>query len=292
MVTRPAAVAGTWYPASAEALTREVDTHLDAATARCRGDIRAIVAPHAGIMFSGPVGAYAYKAVAAQHYDVAVLVGPSHFVRFDGVAAYPDGAFATPLGPALVDEATAAALSRFGSITAQPAVHAREHSLEMHLPFIRRLFPYLPIVPLLMGGQTRSTIDRLAAALAEVLRARRALLVASTDLSHYFNAETAARLDGEVATHVEQFDVDGLTRVFERYAEPDRGRFVGCGMGPLLSVMKAARALGARDARVLHYGHSGEISGDFGGVVGYLAAAFGTFVDRPEPAWVRTGADR
>jgi AmmeMemoRadiSam system protein B len=279
MAIRPAAVAGTWYPSSAGALTREVDGYLDAARVRCRGDIRAIVAPHAGIMFSGPVAAHAYKAAAAHQYDVAVLVGPSHFVRFDGVAVYPSGAFATPLGPARIDEATAASLGSFGVVTAEPGVHAREHSLEMQLPFIRRLFPDLPIVPLLMGSQTRSTIELLAASLGDALRSRNALLIASTDLSHYFDAVTAGRLDGEVIEHVEGVDVAGLMRVFERYPEHERGRYVGCGMGPMLSVMSAARALGAGEARVLRYGHSGEISGDFGGVVGYLAAAFGNFTD-------------
>jgi AmmeMemoRadiSam system protein B len=277
MAIRPAAVAGTWYPSSAGALTREVDGYLDAARVECRGRIRAIVAPHAGIMFSGPVAAHAYKAAATNTYDVAVLVGPSHFVRFDGVALYPSGAFATPLGPALIDEATAASLGHFGIVTAQPAVHAREHSLEMQLPFIRRLFPGLPIVPLLMGAQTRSTIELLAASLADALRSRNALLIASTDLSHYFDAVTAGRLDGEVIDHVEQVDAAGLMQVFERYPEHERGRYVGCGMGPMLSVMSAAQALGAGESRVLRYGHSGEISGDLAGVVGYMAAAFGNF---------------
>src|SRR5688572_31264918 len=98
MTIRQAAVAGTWYPGSAGALTREVDTHLQRAADWTGGEIRAIIAPHAGMMFSGPVAAYAYKAAATQVYDVAVLVGPSHFVAFDGVSVYPAGAFATPLG--------------------------------------------------------------------------------------------------------------------------------------------------------------------------------------------------
>ena len=281
MATRPAAVAGTWYPASAGALTREVDGYLADASVECGGEIRAIVAPHAGLMFSGPVGAYAYKAIAAQQYDVAVLVGPSHFVAFEGVAIYPEGAFATPLGPAVIDAATAATLSQSGLIAAMPSVHTREHSLEMQLPFLRRVCPDLPIVPLLMGQQERSTIEHLAVSLSGVLRDRRALLVASTDLSHYFDAKTAAGLDGEVLSRVDRFDVHGLFELFEGYREADRGRFVGCGMGPALSVMLAARTLGARTARVLRYGHSGQISGDLGGVVGYMAAAIGTLTDRP-----------
>lgn len=277
MATRPAAVAGTWYPASAGALTREVDGYLDAASPECAGRIRAIIAPHAGLMFSGPVGAYAYKAIAGQRYEVAVLVGPSHFVPFQGVALYPEGAFATPLGPVVIDPLTAASLGQSGPIVAMPAVHAREHSLEMQLPFLRRVCPDLPIVPLLMGDQTRSTIEHLAISLSGVLRTRQALLIASTDLSHYFDATTAAGLDGEVLSRVDRFDVTGLFEVFEGYREADRGRFVGCGMGAALSVLLAARTLGARDARVLRYGHSGEISGDHGGVVGYMAAAVGDF---------------
>jgi AmmeMemoRadiSam system protein B len=279
MAIRAAAVAGTWYPASAPALAKDVDAYLDAASTPPLGEIRAIVAPHAGLMFSGPVGAYAYKAIAGRQYDVAVLVGPSHFVAFDGVAVYPEGAFATPFGPVPIDAAIAAALTRLHLVKPLPAVHAREHSLEMQLPFLRRVFPDLPIVPLLMGSQTRTTIGQLAAALAETLPSHRAIVIASTDLSHYFDADTAWRLDGEVTGHVRRFDVDGLMDLFERYPETDRGRYVGCGMGPMLSVMSAARLLGARHARVLRYGHSGEVSGDYGGVVGYMAAAIGNFDD-------------
>jgi AmmeMemoRadiSam system protein B len=279
MATRPAAVAGTWYPANPKALAHDVDGYLDAVPGVPDGEIRAIIAPHAGLMFSGPIGAYVYKAIAAQHYDVAVLIGPSHYIGFDGVAIYPEGAFDTPLGPAVIDQPTAATLSQSGPIVSMPEVHAREHSLEMQLPFLRRVCPDLRIVPLLMGAQRRSTIEHLAICLAGALRDRQALLIGSTDLSHYFDARTAASLDGEVVALVDRFDVDGLMRVFEGYPENDRGRFVGCGMGPALSVMIAARMLGARSARVLRYGHSGEISGDHDGVVGYMAAAIGNVGD-------------
>ena len=275
---RPAAVAGTWYPASAGALAREVDRYVEAASSGVDGTINAIVAPHAGIMFSGPVAAHAYKAAARQPYDVAVLVGPSHFVAFDGVAVYPDGAFASPFGPIAVDAAAAGAIVAAGDVIhPQPAVHAREHSLEMQLPFLGRLFPGLPIVPLLMGHQRRPTIEALARVLSAGLASRRALLVASTDLSHYFDAATAGRLDGEVCDAIAAFDAERLLERFERYAVDERGRHVGCGVGPAIAVMMAARALGARAARVLRYGHSGEVSGDYDGVVGYVAAAIGTF---------------
>ena len=279
-MNRPAAVAGTWYPGNAGALTREVDALLDAATAGPRGRVQAIIAPHAGMMFSGPVGAYSYKAAAAGgDYDVIVLVGPSHFVPFDGVALYRDGAFETPLGIAPIDKEGAAAMAASSIVQSLPSVHGREHSLEMQLPFVRRLFPETPIVPLLMGFQTRRTIEELATALADAFRERRALIVASTDLSHYFDAKTAATLDGRVRDCVAAFAPERLLQVFEEYPDHERGRYVACGGGPAISVMMAARALGATESRVLKYAHSGEVSGDYDGVVGYLAAAMGTFTD-------------
>jgi AmmeMemoRadiSam system protein B len=162
------------------------------------------------------------------------------------------------------------------------AAHQREHSLEMQLPFVRHLFPEARIVPLVMGFQTRETIAALATALTQACTDNRILIVGSTDLSHFFDARTAQELDGRVARHVAAFDADGLLETFEHYPEHERGRFVACGGGPAIAVMMAARSLGATDARVLKYGHSGEISGDFGGVVGYLAAVFGTFAGTTE----------
>jgi len=276
---RPPAVAGTWYPGTAGALTREVDTYLKAAADGPRGELTAIIAPHAGMMFSGPVGAYSYKATASRNFDVAVLVGPSHFVAFDGAALWPDGGFDSPLGVAHIDEAASRALAESAIVKAMPSAHQREHSLEMQLPFLRRLHPDLSIVPVLIGFQHRATIDALADAIVRASEGRRALLVASTDLSHYFDAKTAATLDGRVQDRVAAFDPDGLLDLFEQYPEDERGRYVACGGGAAIAVMKAARALGAKHGRVLKYAHSGEVSGDYDGVVGYLAAAFGTFSD-------------
>jgi AmmeMemoRadiSam system protein B len=279
-MVRPPAVAGTWYPGIAGALARDVDAYLDEVTTVPAGRIDAIIAPHAGLMFSGPVGSWAYRAAAASSgdpFEVAVLVGPSHFVPFEGVAVWPDGAFASPLGEARIDTAAAAALLASPVVHAMPAAHRREHSLEMQLPFLLRLFPQIPIVPLLMGFQRRDTIEALADALTSALGGRRALLVASTDLSHYFDATTAVALDRRVLEAITAFDPDGLLRVFEEYPEPERGRYVACGGGPAISVMRAARALGAQEGRVLKYGHSGDISGDNSGVVGYAAGAFGAF---------------
>ena len=199
-----------------------------------------------------------------------VLVGPSHFVSFDGVSVCAAGAFQTPLGGALIDESCAAALLAATPLVRDlPAAHEREHSLEMQLPFIQRVAPNAKIVPLLMGSQSAETARALGEALGRVLLGRRALLVASSDLSHYHDAATAARLDGVVLDHVGRFDADGLQASLER--QPQHA----CGGGPMVAVMRGARALGAHDAVVLQHADSGDVSGDKSSVVGYMAAALG-----------------
>jgi AmmeMemoRadiSam system protein B len=277
MSIRPAAVAGTWYPGTRGALAREVDGYVAAVPDPTPFQVRAIIAPHAGIMFSGFVAAHAYKSAAASGpYDVAVLVGPSHFAAFEGVAVHPGNAFDSPLGPAPVDDAGVEALASSPVVTKRSSPHGREHSLEMQIPFLRRLLPDVPIVPVLMGFQHRETIIELADALVSAFAHRRPLLVASTDLSHYFDAETAASLDRRVEGRVAAFDPEGLLALAEEYPEHERGRYVACGGGPAIAVMMAARGLGATAGRILKYAHSGEVSGDYTGVVGYLAAAMGS----------------
>ncbi len=271
---RSSAVAGSWYPDDPEVLAREVDGYLDAAEPSLNTDVSALIAPHAGLMYSGPVGAYAYRAVQGLAYDVAVLIGPSHHIGFEGVSTYPRGSFATPFGPCPVDEEVATRLLEGSdSVIDYPRAHVREHSLEMQLPFLCRVLPDTPIVPLVMGFQTRETIIGLAETLATTLQGVRALLVASTDLSHYFDAEHAARLDARVVELVNRFDGEGLLAELERYPEHERGRCVACGGGPTVAVMHAAQALGATKSAVLKRGDSSDVSGDMAQVVGYLAAA-------------------
>jgi AmmeMemoRadiSam system protein B len=275
MSIRPAAVAGTWYPGTAPALAAAVDRHLGAADRVDRdlpGDLVALVAPHAGLMYSGPVAAHAYRLLRGRAFDVVVLVGPSHFVGFDGVSIVASGGFDTPLGVAPIDvEAARAIASASPVVHALPSAHAREHSLEMQLPFVAHLAPGVPIVPLVMGYQTAETASALGAALAKALRGRKALIVASTDLSHYHEAKTAAALDAVVIDCVSRFDADGLQDALD--ARPEHA----CGGGPTVAVMRAAQLAGARDAVVLNYADSGDVSGDKSAVVGYVAAALGTF---------------
>jgi AmmeMemoRadiSam system protein B len=271
---RPAAVAGTWYPGAAAPLRAEVDAHLGGAEATPAGDVVALIAPHAGLVYSGPVAAHSYRAVAGRRYDVVLLAGPSHYHGFEGVAIWPAGAFETPLGRVAIEAAVADRLLASPVVGTHPAAHDREHALEMQLPFLQAVLPGVPIVPLLLGCQERATIEALADALVEACAGRTPLLVASTDLSHYFPADRAAALDQVVVDHVDRFDVGGLLAEYERYPLNERGRYVACGGGAAIAVMRAAARLGAGRARVLRYADSGDVSGDKSAVVGYLAAVF------------------
>jgi len=301
-VNRRAAVAGTWYSDNPSRLTDEIDRYLDRADVpSATGRARALIAPHAGLMYSGPVAAFAYKLLARRSrlphthreggsYGAVVLVGPSHFVPFRGVSIWNSGAWETPLGPIAVERQLAETIrAESEAIVELPAAHGREHSLEMQLPFIARLLPGVPIVPLVMGYQTRETAFELADALAHAIRRFRndsnvpndsndsnvpndsndsnVLLIASSDLSHYYDADVAARMDAVMIRHIEALDPGGLMTALEE--EPRHA----CGGGPMVSVLHAARQLGATEAHVLRYADSGDVSGDKSSVVGYLAAA-------------------
>ena len=268
---RPAAVAGSWYPGSADRLAREVDDYVGRAQVEERDMPIAIVAPHAGLKYSGPVAAFAYRAVQHGHFDAAVLIGPSHFIGFTGVSIWPRGAWQTPLGAVPVAEDLAREIAAVsGEVIEHPLAHGREHSLEMQLPFLVHLLPGVPIVPMVMGYQDRETAFALGNALASAIANRsagRVLLVASSDLSHYEDAPTAQTMDAVVLRVVERLDPEGLMQALER--EPRHA----CGGGPIVAVLHAAKRLGATRARVLKYGDSGDVSGDKSSVVGYMAAA-------------------
>src|SRR5262245_33721702 len=230
---RPAAVAGSWYPGTAAGLAAAVDRHLghaERAAAPVGGELVALIAPHAGLMYSGPVAAHAYRLLRGRAFDLAVLVGPSHFVGFDGVAVVPHGGFDMPFGVVSIDTQCAQALLAGSAVVGEhPAAHAREHSLEMQLPFLAHLAPGLPIVPLVMGYQTATTAYQLGDAIAKAIAGRRALLIASTDLSHYHTAADAAALDRVVVDCVARFDADALQAALERNPEH------ACGGGPTVA---------------------------------------------------------
>lgn len=270
-LARRSPFAGTWYPGDPGELSRFVHRLLDEAPdVELEGELRALVAPHAGLVYSGPVAAAGYRLLRGASFETAVLLGPSHRELFDALAVYPSGTFETPLGPVRVDEELAAAVvAEVPEARPMPSVHAREHSLEMQLPFLQIVSPRCRIVPIMMGNQSPRQVAAAARALAASLegRADRVLLVASSDLSHYESRERARELDARVVGCLERFDPEALGRVLR--VDP----YHACGGGPMVAVLTAALALGATGSRVLRYGDSGDVSGDTSAVVGYVSAA-------------------
>jgi MEMO1 family protein len=267
---RRSAVAGTWYPGTSAAIAAEVEEYLAAVPdAPPPGRLVGLISPHAGLRYSGPVAAHGYALLRGRRSLTAVLVGPAHRPEFDGVAVAARGEFETPLGRVPIDEELAGRLVAAGDrIADEPRSHQAEHSLEMQLPFLQHLVPDLRIVPALMGRQDRQEVDALATALVRALDGTDALLVASSDLSHYHPAPEANAIDARVVEDVRRLDPESLMDRLERF----HGH--ACGGGPMVAVMKAARGRGADRATILKYGDSGDVAeGDKARVVGYLAAA-------------------
>jgi len=272
MGLRRTAVAGSWYPGEARAIAAEVEGYLRAVPATSwPGTLVALISPHAGLRYSGPVAAHGYALLRGKSGLTAVLVGPAHRADFDGSSVFARGGFETPLGTVPVDEELAGLLAgRDPGVVERPGPHRDEHSLEMQLPFLQHLVPRLRVVPVLMGRQSREDVEVLADALARSLAGRDALLVASSDLSHYHPAPVANALDARVVGDIGRFDPEALMDRLE--TEPGHA----CGGGPMVAVMKAARALGADSAPVLRYADSGD-AGEKNKtrVVGYVSAALG-----------------
>ena len=267
---RKPAVAGTFYDGDAARLRDHVDQLLrQADEVDLKGTIRGLVSPHAGYLYSGLAAAVGYKALRGLEYDAVVMVGPSHREFFDGVSLYSGDAYRTPLGDVPVHAEIRDALAGHSSLIELSEVgHRGEHCLEVQLPFLQRVLGAFSIVPMIIGNQTKETCLSLGNALAEATKGRNVLLVASSDLSHYHPYDDAVSLDRRVIDQVEAFDELALM------AQIDTERVEACGGGPVVSVMHAAKLLGANQSRALFYCNSGDITGDKSAVVGYLSAAF------------------
>ena len=281
---RKPAVAGQFYPDDAEQLSTMVETLLTRAEeveaeGQGRPEPIAIIVPHAGYIFSGQVAAYAFKQIEGVDYQAIVVVGTNHSAPgFRRVSVYAEGAFETPLGLVPIDTELAKALIAADErIVFDRDVHRREHSIEVELPFLQKLYPDHAIVPIIVGEPSPENCEALSEALAQVLSGQEALIVASSDLSHYPNYDDARRVDMATLAAIETMDPQRLTEIINEHKSegiPNLGTLC-CGEGPIRVAMMTAKKLGANKAMVLRYANSGDTPfGDRDRVVGYGAVMF------------------
>jgi hypothetical protein len=269
---RPSPIAGTWYEGSREPLAAAVDGYLDAAQLPALGgEVVGVIAPHAGHRYSGPVAGYAFAPLRGRTIDLVAVVSPYHSYASEPLLTTAHAAYMTPLGsipldkPALL-ELDAILKSELG-FGLSPIAHDREHSLEIELPFLQRaLTGDFHLLPIMIRAQEPDVAHGLGMALAQVLKDKNALLVASTDLSHFYDQKTADALDAEMLKRIESFSPE---KIFE--AE-HTGKGFACGHAAVAAVLWAARELGADNVQVLHHATSGDVTGEFDKVVGYGAA--------------------
>lgn len=269
---RPSPLAGTWYEGDPKALARAVDHYLDQAELpELPGKVIAVIAPHAGHTYSGPVAGYAFAAVRGQHPEMVAVLSPMHQPYREPLLTTSHSVYETPLGNVPVNAEAVFLLNsrlkkRLGySLT--PVAYDQEHSLEIELPFLQRaLVGQFRLLPVMVRAQSRNVSEQLGIALAEVVFGKDVLLVASTDLSHFYAQEQAETLDAEMLRRVEAFAPED---VFQ--AEMD-GKGFACGLGALTAVLWAARDLGGDTVKILRHATSGDVTGDYSSVVGYGAA--------------------
>lgn len=257
--TRPAAVAGSFYPADADRLARTVDALL-AGVGPTSARPKALIVPHAGYVYSGPTAATAYAALAALEPKPTkvVLLGPAHTVGFRGLALPGAQAFETPLGVVPVDTGLVEQVAGLPQVVASPQAHRKEHSLEVQLPFLQRALGDFTLLPLVVGEASAAEV---AQVLDAVWGGPETVVLISSDLSHYLPYEQARQVDGRTARQILALEHDALER-------PQ-----ACGHAPLRGLLLAARRHHLK-AQLLDLRSSGDTEGDRAGVVGYGAFGF------------------
>ncbi|MBS7645622.1 MAG: AmmeMemoRadiSam system protein B [Candidatus Bathyarchaeia archaeon] len=280
MKVRRPCQAGVFYPRSREELAAEIErcfTHslgpgkLPKTVVQGPRRIVGVLSPHAGYMYSGPVAAFSYKALAEDgEPETAVILGPNHTGMGSGVSIMNEGEWETPMGRVRVDSETADAIVKASRIIdVDDEAHILEHSIEVQLPFLQYLYDgRVKIVPLCMMMQDMETSMEVGSAIFEASKGRNITVIASSDMTHYEPQRSAERKDRIALDMIESLNVEGLYRAIE-------GENISmCGYGPVAALMHYARTSGVERASIEAYKTSGDVTGDFGAVVGYASAVF------------------
>ena len=269
---RPSPIAGLWYNNQASALAGQIDGFINQAVLPVlKGQPIGIIAPHAGYRYSGRTAGYAFKAVQGQSPDLVVILSPLHNYHHAPYLTSAHTSYVTPLGEVPVDSQSLSLLNEAlvdqGMVSLTPISFDKEHSLEIEIPFLQRALegPF-SLLPIMIRHQTNQVARLIGETLARIIKNRHCLLVASTDLSHFYNQDTANRLDSEMLKRVEKYDPESVIE-----AELS-GRGFACGVAAVAGMLWATRLLGGDSVKILHHSTSAEETGDYNSVVGYGAA--------------------
>jgi AmmeMemoRadiSam system protein B len=273
-------VAGSWYAGTPNSLRKQIDdlfTHrlgpgsLPSVIKEGPRNLVGLVVPHAGYMASGPVAAHAYYSLAKDGKpDVIVIFGPNHTGRGSALSIMNEGGWRTPLGDAEIDTETADLILQASRIVdVDEMAHANEHSIELQLPFLQYLYGSdFKFVPICFMMQDLTSSREVGKAVAKALKGKNALVIASSDLTHYEPQEKAERQDGRAVIAALQMDGEQYYHNVEAY------RISTCGYGPTIATITASKELGAKKSELLCYKTSGDVLGDRSAVVGYASIAF------------------
>ncbi|HPD61113.1 MAG TPA: AmmeMemoRadiSam system protein B [Thermodesulfobacteriota bacterium] len=265
---RQPVVAGSFYTANPKVLAQEIKSYLNNVPV---GQVISekpigLISPHAGYIYSGQVAAFAYKQIEGRRYEAIMIIAPSHQVYFHGASVDTKDGYRTPLGVVPVaKEIVNQIFDKSPLITHYPQAHLQEHSLEVQIPFLQTVVGDFKLIPMVMGDQTIETCQVVARVLANVIKNHDILVVASSDLSHYHPSDIAQGLDQKVIDRINAFDPQGLALDLRLH------KTEACGGGPIITALLIGERLGANKARVVKYANSGDVSGDYSGVVGYAA---------------------
>ncbi len=277
---RAPAVAGLFYPSGADELNQLIELSfkerrfgpgdLPPSKELRRRRIYGIVSPHAGYIYSGAVAANGYYETSSMNFDRVVMIGPNHYGIGTGLATVRDGIWETPLGQVEIDTELASRISEnSGILDFDDLAHSRDHCLEVQLPFLQYIKKnQFKVVPIIMIIQDKGTASEIGESIADSTRNLNALLIASSDFTHYEPNSAAHRKDRELIEAILSLD----TSIF--YTTLERLNVSACGYGAIASIMTAAKALGATKGELLRYATSGDIVGDTNNVVGYASIIF------------------
>lgn len=277
---RPSPIAGSWYPGKPEVLRNTIERYLEVAILpEFEGQPVGLIVPHAGYVYSGLNAAHAFKAIQSRHFTRVIVISPSHQPYQQPLLTTGHDAYATPFGLVPVDREALITLDAFLREDGGPELSLirkdQEHSLEIELPFLQTVLPGgFKLTPLMMVDQSASLVRLLSSALVKLIRnfplEEPTLLVASSDLSHFYSERVANCLDGNLAQAVREFDLETF------YQHKQRGEMEACGLAPMAAVLQTCHLLGADQVTIADYRTSAAVTGDKSSVVGYLSAVIST----------------